>query len=104
MGGQGGPAFKFPSLADTSCNVFTFVTRGTSLPNPVYPSELHPGVQEQTHRGHRTLYSVRLEVNATARLCKTTAQLLYLLLRVVCLQPTEEIILFIHRTIALVAP
>lgn len=85
-----------PSLADTSRDIFTFVARGSCSHNPVYPPALHPGVQEQTHRGHETLYSEDPECNYV-RVPNNSAALVFV---VIWLQQTEESILFIHPGIA----
>lgn len=61
-GQSGAKHLEFLTLTDTCCNIFTLLTWGPCLLNPLYPPVLRPWVQEQTHHGMQ-LFTERVDVS-----------------------------------------
>lgn len=100
-GQSGAKHLEFLTSTDTCCNIFTLLTWGPCLLNPLYPPVLRPWVQEQTHRGMQ-LFTERVDVSMCVQKKKKAQKPALYLLLIVCLrlQPAVEIILFIHPLVA----
>lgn len=72
---SGAKHLEFLTLTDTCCNIFTLLTWGPCLLNPLYPPVLRPCVQEQTHRGIQ-LFTEQVDVSMCVQ--KTPKNLPYI--------------------------